>query len=533
MSQDAVAVHHQDVAETYNEVAHDQPKTHLRDASSSEATQAIKANASTNLTTPPGSNNDDIVHNSIHQTSPEEHVFGINYAVARVTSIPQDSSNLQYAMNGTSKLNQVIPSTAPIVRPSSLPRDTTPPPPPPSSNTTTLNTSDLPHSSFLQQQDPDHPALGESLAGYVSHTGAVDSSIQGNKMIFGSGTSRPSAAHRRRNLANTNAVTEEEADLTSKDRAKQKEAVKRYLSENVRDDWTWEWPRPAIVPTAAPDSTKDSSWHLRSKGWKERDEWSDNASEGGSNHASVRNAEMADPEKDKGDPFRFDSPDGVGEALHKIEIDTKRRRKKRLADEMAWNDGLRCFSQRRDAWTGARRVHRSASLGFTPITKQQTSTSFSSEDGGSSTAIEQEEESEWEADTEIPIAPPFIPAENGMRKMITPANYSTIYDKVILNQITPLCPINLKDITKSCVKGWQRDGEWAPASNVVTGGKNRRKMSVAGLFGLDRPEEKADITRNGNGPERRTASPANGIRGKLGKILHLRRDSTDRDNERV
>lgn len=42
-----------------------------------------------------------------------------------------------------------------------------------------------------------------------------------------------------RNLANTNAVTTYEAGLNSKDRAVQREAVKRYLADKVKSDWTW------------------------------------------------------------------------------------------------------------------------------------------------------------------------------------------------------------------------------------------------------------------------------------------------------
>jgi hypothetical protein len=376
--------------------------------------------------------------------------------------------------------------------------------------------------------------LEEVLAKHISHDVAADSSVQDN-MVFGSGSSKPSAAQRRRNFANTNAVTEEEADLTSKDRAKQKEAVRRFLSENVREDWTWEWPQTAAVPEPVSEPKDDTLRAAWKEGWKERDEWSDNASEGGSDRSPEKGAEKAESQTVKPDPFRFDSPDGVGEALKKVEIDRKRRRKKRLAEEMTWNDGLRCWSQRRDAWTGARHVSRTSNTGFTTITNQVTSASMSSEDGGSSTALEQEDESDWEADTEIPIAPPFIPPENGMRRSITPANYNAIYDKVVLNQMSPLCPINLRDITKSCVKGWQRDGEWAPptSATVPGGARKGRKMSVAALFGINSHEDREKAIREKAAaaktePEKRTESPSTGIRGKLGKILHLRRDSHDK-----
>jgi hypothetical protein len=113
MSQD-VAVHHQDAGDVTNEVAHDQVQTHRRrESMTSEATQttqAVKANASTNLSTPPSSNDNEVDHNPLplHLESSEEAVSGKKHAVARVISnpAPNDSSNLQHAVNGTSEANQ-------------------------------------------------------------------------------------------------------------------------------------------------------------------------------------------------------------------------------------------------------------------------------------------------------------------------------------------------------------------------------------------------------------------------------------------
>lgn len=108
MSQD-VAVHHQDAGDVTNEVAHDQVQTHLRESMTSEATQAIRANASTNLSTPPSSNDNNLDHNNtLHLESSEEAGPGTKHAVARVMSgsFANDSSNLQHAVNGTSEANQ-------------------------------------------------------------------------------------------------------------------------------------------------------------------------------------------------------------------------------------------------------------------------------------------------------------------------------------------------------------------------------------------------------------------------------------------
>ena len=347
-------------------------------------------------------------------------------------------------------------------------------------------------------------------------------------MIFGHHATA-SAAHRRRAFATTNALTAYEADLTHRDRAKQKEAVKKFLSEKVQTNWTWKWPRPD--PDSSPEHSYTPGIAEEHELWKERDEWESNASE------SESEANIPGPKKTEvaaNGPFRFETPDGVGDVVKKSERDRKRRRQKRLREEMIWNDGVRCFVQRRDAWTGARRVPRSTKLRPPPNPIKRES--LSSEDGSSSTAIEPYPEDEWEEDTEIPIAPPLIPPENAMRATITPVAYNTIYDKVILQQLTPSCPMNLRDVTRSCVQGWKRDGEWPPKSSVPdtsTGKKKKtRKLSVASLFGLERltsREEKEKLEKEkeaeqaekaAKGGERDHSEPG-GIRRSIQRILKL------------
>jgi hypothetical protein len=359
-------------------------------------------------------------------------------------------------------------------------------------------------------------------------------------MIFGHHATA-SASQRRRNYANTNALTDYEADLTSKDRVKQKEAVRTLLAETVKADWTWEWPRPppdtdsaleaipkVVKPPVAEDKEVDEGQ------WKERDEWLSNASDDGDDPPIPANASLSpsspspDSPTTKNSPFRFESPDGVGETIKKTQFDRKCRRKKRLAEEMAWNEGLRCFVGRRDAWTGARRVSRST-LGFSPLKPAVHRASMSSEDGGSSTAIEQEEESDWEDDTEIPIAPPLIPPENAMRASILPSTYNTIYDKVVVQALTPSCPMNLKDVTRSCVQGWKRDGEWPPKSTIPTEAakKKARKLSVASLFGLEKHEKEKEKEKEVKKDDVEKSPTTGGIRRSLQKILSLGHGAKD------
>lgn len=361
---------------------------------------------------------------------------------------------------------------------------------------------------------------------------------QTSKMVFGN-SSASNSSSRRRAMANSNALTKYEADLTDKDRAKQKEAVRRYLAERVRTDWEWQWPLPEGVPLSRPGSLTadlvepaENASDVVDEQWKERDEWLSNTSDGETLTQSRGSAARHDASDVQDDPFCFGSPESVAIAIRKHELERKRRRKKRQAEEMAYNDGLRCFVQRRDAWTGARHVMPPSDNGLTRVrtkrnsiysllpgksspvpaeteadsensltrTKTKRSSLYSILPGRSPTAAETEPEREFNPEldrcTEAPIAAPILPPTNAMRASITPAAYNTIYDKVILQQLTPSCPMNLKDVTRSCVQGWKRDGEWPPRSTEPPKKKNRR-MSLVSLFSLDKNEDKDKGTAEG------------------------------------
>ena len=338
------------------------------------------------------------------------------------------------------------------------------------------------------------------------------------------GTSTGNSAHRHRAMANTNALTKYEADLTDQDRAKQKEAVRKYLAERVKSDWKWQWPQPEVPPGSRHGSTSvdpgDVSDVLEEQ-WKERDEWLSNTSDGEGPAPTAVPGTRQDSPGARDDPFCFGSPESIGTAIRKLEMERKRRRQKRLAEEMVYNDGLRCFVQRRDAWTGARQVSPSDNGLTRPRTKR--SSIYSLLPGRSSPAdaepdsdaglsrtrtkrssihsilpgrgshhadSEPEAASERGRATQIPIAAPILPAKNAMRASITPGAYNTIYDKVILQQLTPSCPMNLKDVTRSCVQGWKRDGEWPPKSSTEPAKKKGRRLSFVSLFSLEKNEEK-------------------------------------------
>ena len=335
------------------------------------------------------------------------------------------------------------------------------------------------------------------------------------KMRFGGNSGPGTAAYRRRTMANTNAITTYEADLASEDRTKQKEAVKKFLAEVVKSDWEWEWPPPDSTQDGTPETPHSEVGDPVELEWKERDEWLSGGSDNEPDPATPGPKSPMSATSQKS-PFRFDNPDDVGDAIRKTGQERKRRLKKRLREDMDTNDGLRCFIERRDAWTGARHVPVPTRAPSTPKRQSQSS------GDGSSTAVEFEDADESDEfeddDTEIPIAPPLIPPTNAMRKSIQPDAYNTIYDKVILQQLTPSCPMNLKDVTRSCVQGWKRDGEWPPKSVPEPPGTRRRRMSVADLFSSDKrrntPKQPAK-ENEGDKKKDKTNSP-----GTFKKIKH-------------
>lgn len=268
-------------------------------------------------------------------------------------------------------------------------------------------------------------------------------------------------------MATTSAFTEYEADLTNKDRAKAKEAVKKYLGEKVQSNWEFEWPQ---TETSRPTTRED----IDEENWHERDEWESNESVG------EEEDEVSTP-SGQGSPFRFETPDGVGESVRKSKSERKRRRRKRLGDEMQWNDGVRCFVHRRNAWTSARR---------TPLPKSSLDPHYTPTPPPN--ILTGSDDDSYDMD-QIPIAPPLLPSENPIRAGIGPAAYGSIYDKVVCQSQTPSVPINLSDVVKSCVQGWQRDGEWPPRDKPLEPMMARKKSggirkSLQRVFGVGRRE---------------------------------------------
>lgn len=352
-------------------------------------------------------------------------------------------------------------------------------------------------------------------------------------------------------MANTNALTTYEADLNNKDRAKQKEAVRRFLEENIEEDWHFQWPQSTGKTGSIGFVDELGNTGRQAQRWKERDEWLSNTNDSDDDPAMPTTAspDTATPTSEHGG-FKFESPDDVGDAVKKRELERKQRRERKLQAELEVNPGLRCFVARRDVWTGARKVKRNSvttrsSKTLTEATASPPSNSQDAVRSQNGTDVEDSatdnhtngydidsSASSFEDEaTEIPVAPPLLPPTNPMRASISPAAYPVIYDKVVLQNLAPSCPVNLQDIINSCVQGWKRDGEWppkggAPEASIRVQRKKARKLSVASILGLGRVisgDKKEGAIGEANGA---VGSGESGIRKGLSKIFGKGKDGS-------
>lgn len=194
----------------------------------------------------------------------------------------------------------------------------------------------------------------------------------------------------------------------------------------------------------------------------------------------------------KSDPYRFENPDAVGNLI----AERKRKRRKLVEEEMKWNGGLRTWTNRRDAWTGAVkqkprdparqtpkkrtdrpsgifRRHTSQSSGSWPArstTPTPESSSIESVDG----------EVEGSEGPWLPIFPPIMPVDDVIRDRIKPQAYPTIYSKIVVQGLAPNVPIPLKHMIPALVEGWKSEGNWPPqpASMAPQDVKKGRRSST-------------------------------------------------------
>lgn len=218
---------------------------------------------------------------------------------------------------------------------------------------------------------------------------------------------------------------------------KQKEAIRNILAVKVRNDWNFsdrEGEAKLQPSEGLPGGDKGESTR-----WIERAEWL----------SECPTSEDEDDESDEDDEDEKPLEEAAEHAANKKKL----RRQRKLNAELAYNEGLRCFTARRNAWTDAH------------IVKSTDETNANKEDSDKEDIL----------DTYLPIAPPLLPPDTPMRRNITSRAHGTIYDKVISHSQTPFCPINLQTIVDSCVDGWKRDGEWPPKDSQPDASLSRPK----------------------------------------------------------
>ncbi|KAL1605275.1 hypothetical protein SLS60_004823 [Paraconiothyrium brasiliense] len=260
-------------------------------------------------------------------------------------------------------------------------------------------------------------------------------------------------------------------------------AAQRFLVDRVRTDWNW----PDV-----PDAWSQSDEEVRGvTSFRERF------------YGDSSPSETEDEGADGSDPYKFDSPDSIGDA---VELKAQKRNAKRrtaLEDEMKVNEGLRMFVERRDAWTGvasvkkygtagrpaqAHNVARAAEAERSPsisadISSSNAPTPMSVDSQASATAAHDEALRTATHPTDevlVPVAPALLP-DNAVRKSITPRAYPEIFNKIVVSSRTPSVPINLSDMTKALVAGWKENGEWPPKAAPLDPLAGKKRTALAAV----------------------------------------------------
>ncbi|KAK0513869.1 hypothetical protein JMJ35_003591 [Cladonia borealis] len=224
-------------------------------------------------------------------------------------------------------------------------------------------------------------------------------------------------------------------------------AAKQEILSKLREDWSW--PPPPQTQPQTQTSTPQQPPLPSPSSWRERDSDSSYT-----------------PPSPALDPYKFDTPDDLAQPL----LSRKRKRRELLEEEMKWNEGLRTYIQRRDAWAGARVEPPAAAP--PPPTHDSLNYNDNNNNNTLSNTLNNTTSTSHTTTTPpttlIPLIPPLLPPTHPIRSTITPQTYPAIYSKIILQGLSPTVPINLRDIVSALVQGWKKDGEWPPKGETPT-----------------------------------------------------------------
>ncbi|ETS79141.1 hypothetical protein PFICI_08994 [Pestalotiopsis fici W106-1] len=288
--------------------------------------------------------------------------------------------------------------------------------PPLATSTTTTTAAASASSSSATTATPlstlEHPSsstCGLAAGAESSLSGRSPAAVQpSSNMLFSDlYKSTRSPLSRLRQQSSANSEADFDADLVSKDKAKNKEAVKRYLAEKIRNDWEFKWPRPApgagpgtgtgtgvANPAATSDHAKDgpveASTEAPSHDHEDNaaetvdandDDGADDSDDAESVYSTVSEdtahfkprlewwSDWSDDDTVAiSSAYRFDTPDAVGSTVKATAEAKRAKRRRAVREEATWNLGLACFNARRDAWTGAKTVRVKPKAPSTPTT---------------------------------------------------------------------------------------------------------------------------------------------------------------------
>lgn len=192
--------------------------------------------------------------------------------------------------------------------------------------------------------------------------------------------------------------TDFDADLLSKDKVKNKEAVKKYLADKIRNDWEFKWPPPGrVVQKDAPGAgganlaaekaperpakeSKEALPHDQGDPTVEKlddvdnngndnndDNDNDDDADTASTYSTVSEdaahfrprlewwSELSDDDTPGvSSAYRYDTPDTVGPTIQATTQAKSAEIRRAIREEESWNSGLACFNARRDVWTNAK-----------------------------------------------------------------------------------------------------------------------------------------------------------------------------------
>ncbi|MCJ1350088.1 MAG: hypothetical protein MMC33_000069 [Icmadophila ericetorum] len=240
------------------------------------------------------------------------------------------------------------------------------------------------------------------------------------------------------------------------------QSVRQDLRTNLQGDW--EWPIKSS-PRASPRNRIDKDTK-----WRERE----------------LDTSSASSRTQTPDPYKFMSPDSLGEAL----LTDRRKRQQSMVEEMSWNEGLKSYVQRRNAWTGGLMLPRPSDFEMASLNpsgdfslplelQSQKNNPENDETHNTYTATQPIISQGADLIELVPLPKPLFPPDNSIRSSITPTTYPTIYSKVVVQNNTPTIPINLTDVTRAMVAGWKADGEWPPKPSVLEPSIGRRRYREA------------------------------------------------------